>query len=149
MIAAHPALAWLAAGLALLVIEVVAPGVYMMWLGLAALGTGGVMLLVAPGFGWQVAVFAAFAAASIGVALRLRRATRTSRLNTAESGLVGRSARALSFQGREGRVRVGDSDWTARLAAGAPVPETGAVLRVVGVDGTVLVVGPGPQPANG
>ena len=37
------------------------------------------------------------------------------RLNTQQAGLAGRSATALTFQGREGRVRVGDSDWAARV----------------------------------
>ena len=35
-----PALMWLAGGLVLLVAEVVMPGVFLFWLGLAALGTG-------------------------------------------------------------------------------------------------------------
>ena len=36
-------------------------------------------------------------------------------LNTQQAGLAGRSATALAFHGREGRVRVGDSDWAARV----------------------------------
>ena len=142
MIQAHPALAWLAGGVLLLVIEVLAPGVFMMWLGLAALGVGVVVWLAEPAFAWQVVLFAVLAAIAIGIGLRLRRAARRSGLNTAESGLVGRSVGVLSFAGREGRVRLGDSDWPARLAAGAPPPRPGETLRVVGVDGTTLVVGP-------
>lgn len=137
------ALMWLAGGLALLVAEVLIPGVFLFWLGLAALGTGIVVQLFAPGFEVQVVAFGVFALLSIAVALRLRTREKGPRtVNTAESGLVGRSARALSFTGREGRVRMGDSDWPARVPADVPPPEPGAMLDVVGVSGTVLIVRP-------
>ncbi len=146
MIAAHAAEAWLAGGLVLLAAEALLPGIFLMWLGIAALGTGLVALLADPAFAWQVVAFALFAALTVGLALRLRRARPPARLNTAESGLVGRAATVLAFQGREGRVRVGDSDWSARLADGAPAPERGSRLRVLAVEGTMLVVGePGAE----
>jgi membrane protein implicated in regulation of membrane protease activity len=56
--------------------------------------------------------------------------------------LAGRAATALIFHGREGRVRVGDSDWAARVPTDVPQPDPGARLRVEGVDGTVLIVRP-------
>jgi membrane protein implicated in regulation of membrane protease activity len=135
--AEHAALIWLIAGVGLLL-----PGLFMMWLGLAALGTGVITLLGDARFAWQVVLFAALAALAIGGALRLRRRAGPRMLNTAESGLVGRSALAITgFEGGEGRVRVGDSDWAARLVAGeAPAP-AGTRLVVRGVDGTVLRVG--------
>ena len=132
---------WLGAGLVLMLLEIVAPGVFLMWLGLAALGTGLVALVVAPGFALQVVVFAVFAAVSITIGLRVRAPRRAAHLNTPDSGLVGREAVALEFHGRTGRVRVGDSDWNARLASGTETPAPQAMLRVVGVDGTTLVVG--------
>ncbi|MDE2574230.1 MAG: NfeD family protein [Rhodospirillales bacterium] len=138
----HPALPWLVAGLLLLVAEILAPGVFLMWLGLAALGTGALVLLRDPGFAVQVVAFAVLAALSIAAGLRLRRRGPRPHVNTAESGLVGRTARALAFEGKEGRVRVGDSEWAARLASDAHPPKPGDILRVRGVDGTVLVVGP-------
>ncbi|CAH2604452.1 NfeD family protein [Rhodovastum atsumiense] len=143
MITIEPALLWLAAGLTLLGAEVFIPGAFLMWVGLAALGTGGLVLAVTPGFAVQVSCFAVLSAASIAIALRLRRRPRARPgVNTPDSGLVGRTAQALSFRGREGRVRLGDSDWPAQLAAGAAVPEPDAILRVVGVRGLVLVVEP-------
>ena len=131
---------WLGAGLVLMLLDVVAPGVFLMWLGLAALGTGLVVQVVAPGFAVQVVVFAVFAAISIAVGLRVRTPRQAAQLNTPGSGLLGREAVALEFHGRHGRVRVGDSDWSARLASGTETPAPQAVLRVVGVDGTTLVV---------
>jgi membrane protein implicated in regulation of membrane protease activity len=56
--------------------------------------------------------------------------------------LVGRPATALSFTGAEGRVRLGDSDWPARLVHGAHTPAPMTALEVVAVDGLVLLVRP-------
>ncbi len=113
----------------------------LVWLGLAALGTGLVLQDLTIGFATQVLVFAGFAAVTLSIGLRLRRTRAASGLNTPDSGLVGRQAVALEFHGRTGRVRVGDSDWSARLAAGTAPPAPQDELRVVGVDGTTLVVG--------
>lgn len=137
----QPGIWWLVAGVVLLVLEVFAPGVYLMWLGLAAIGTGGVTLWFEPGIGWQVVAYAIFAAITLSAGLRLRGSRRAAQLNTAQAGLVGRSARILTADATGIRVRVGDSDWAARLAHGVAMPAPGAVLRIVGVDGTTLVVG--------
>jgi membrane protein implicated in regulation of membrane protease activity len=132
---------WLLAGLVLLAVEIHAPGAFMMWLGLAACGTGLVVLATGMGFEFQVITCAILAAISLAIGLRLRRRP-PSQLNTQQSGLAGRSATALTFHGCEGRVRVGDSDWAARVPSDVPEPTSGSRLRVVGVDGTVLIVRP-------
>ena len=131
---------WMVAGLALLGLEMLLPGAFMMWLGLAACGAGLVTYLTDMSFEWQVISFGVLAAISLAVGLKLRRTP--TRLNTQHAGLAGRVATALTFTGREGRVRVGDSDWAARLATDVPPPEPGTRLRVDGVDGTVLIVRP-------
>jgi membrane protein implicated in regulation of membrane protease activity len=64
------------------------------------------------------------------------------RLNTQTAGLVGRPATAIAFDGRTGRVRLGDSDWAARVPHDVAPPEVGAHLRVSDVDGTTLIVRP-------
>jgi hypothetical protein len=132
--------AWLLAGLGLLIAEAVLPGAFLMWLGLAACGAGLLTLAGDLRFEWQVIAFAVLAAVSVAVGLRLRR--RRVSLNTQQAGLVGRTATALVFRGREGRVRVGDSDWAARLPPDVVEPTTGAALKVTDVQGTVLIVRP-------
>ena len=132
---------WLLAGLALMIAEAVLPGAFLVWIGLAAVGTGLLTLAVDLRFELQVILFGVLAAASLAIGLRLRRRKRSA-LNTQQAGLAGRTATALSFRGREGRVRVGDSDWAARLAPDTEAPAPGASLRVVDVDGTVLIVQP-------
>ena len=134
-------LSWLALGLVLLVAEIIIPGVFLMWLGLAALGTGAAAWLGMTNWGWQVAVFAVLSLGSIAIGLRLRRPPER-RVNMPESGLIGRVAHARAFEGREGRVRLGDSEWSAQMVHGAATPAPDARLRVVGVRGTVLVVQP-------
>lgn len=131
---------WIVTGLLLIIAEILAPGVFLMWLGLAAVGTGLVVLGLDIGFGLSVVVFGVLAAVSLAAGLRLRRPV--TRLNTQTAGLAGRRAMALSFDGREGRVRVGDSDWAARVPSGVAAPAAGAWLLVEGVDGTVLIVRP-------
>ena len=140
-----PALIWLAAGMVLLVAEVLAPGVFLMWLGIAALATGAVVQLLDPGLGVQAVAFAIFAALSLTLALRIRGRRQPTTLNTSQSGLVGRMARVLVVA-PELRVRIGDSDWSARLAKDTAAPEAGATLRVVGVSGTTVILGDGHKP---
>jgi inner membrane protein len=136
----HGWIIWLLAGLALLIAEMLVPGAFLMWIGLASIGTGLAAMTVVLGFGAQVVVFVALAAVTLAIGLRLKR--KPARLATERAGLAGRSAVVLQFHGREGRVRVGDSDWAARLAVGAPEPSPGARLLVESVDGTVLIVRP-------
>ncbi len=128
---------WIIAGVLLLVAEAPVPGLYLMWLGLAALGTGAATLALRLDFEAEVAVFAVLAGISVAVGWHLRR-PRAPVVNTPQSGLVGRTATALVFRGAEGRVQVGDSVWSARMVDEAE-PQAHAVLRVVGVDGTILL----------
>lgn len=138
-----PALIWILAGLLLLGAEILVPGVFLLWIGIAAVGTGLLRLFVDPPFWVSVVVFIGLLGAGIAVALRLRRAGQPRpRVNTPDSGLVGRIGVLIEPEAAGPRVRLGDSDWAARLprdAAGAP---PGTRVRVEGVDGTTLVVRP-------
>jgi membrane protein implicated in regulation of membrane protease activity len=139
----EPGLIWLLAGLALLGAEMLLPGVYLLWVGAAAIGTGLLLLAVAPGFAASVGVFLALLAAGIGASLAIRRrGGAPPRVNAPEAGLAGRHAVVIAVEGAGLRVRLGDSDWPARLPRGAAQPVPGSVVRVEAVDGTVLVVRP-------
>jgi membrane protein implicated in regulation of membrane protease activity len=48
----------------------------------------------------------------------------------------------IAAEGGALRVRLGDSDWAARLPRGVAMPEPGSPVRVEAVDGTVLIVRP-------
>jgi len=131
---------WIAAGLALLIAEMLLPGVFMMWLGLAACGAGLLTLAFEFGFAGQVISFGILAAFALSVGLRIRRPHQI--VHTESEGLIGRPATALVFQGRDGRVRLGDSDWAARVPPGIAPPDPGTRLRVAQVEGTILIVRP-------
>lgn len=138
-----PALIWILVGLLLLGAETLLPGVFLLWVGLAAIGTGVMLLLVTPPFWLTVTVFIALLAGGIAIALRLRRSDRPRpRVNTPDSGLVGRPGVLIDAGATGPRVRVGDSDWAARLPRDVADSPTGTRVRVEGVDGTTLVVRP-------
>ena len=139
----EPGLIWILIGLAALGAEMLLPGAYMLWVGTAAIGAGLTILLADPGFPLSVALFLALLAAGIVASLRMKRATPLGRrANAPEAGLAGRDATVISAEGGRLRVRLGDSDWSARTPPGVALPEPGARVRVEAVDGTVLVVRP-------
>ena len=128
---------WIGTGLVLLAAETMLPGVYLVWIGAAAVGAG----LAVVGLGWGFAgasvAFLALLAAGIGFSLTRRRAAPV--VNIQGAGLVGRAAVLIEAGPAGARVRLGDSDWPARLLAPA---EPGAALRVVAVENTTLIVEP-------
>lgn len=131
---------WIFCGLILLAAEMLLPGVYLLWVGLAAILTGLVLMAVGLSFGATVAVFLVFLAAGVAVALRLKRTLRPKpRINTPDSGLVGRHGVLLDDNPAAPRVRIGDSDWSARLPRDGGIA-VGARIRVDGVDGNTLII---------
>ncbi|MBK1661382.1 NfeD family protein [Paracraurococcus ruber] len=136
----EPGLIWILAGLLLLAAELALPGVFLLWVGLAAIGTGAVVLAALPPFGAVVGTFLTLLAGGIALSVRLRRRRPVARVNRPEDGLVGRHGMLQPLEDGGLRVRIGDSDWPARLPRDQRVPEAPMRVRVEGVDGTVLVV---------
>lgn len=132
---------WFIAGLLLMGLEILAPGAFMLWLGLAAIATGFVTALVDLSWQQTVIVFAALSLVSVLIGRRVlsERSQRTgeSALNDRVAKLVGRTfvLDAPIEQGR-GRVKVDDTVWRVE---GPDLPQ-GARVRVTGVDGTLLKV---------
>jgi inner membrane protein len=135
--------AWILLGLALAALELLSPGIFLIWLGLAAILTG----LVDGGLdlSWQASTLL-FAALSVAAVLAGRAISRpavqkddASALNRRGEALVGRSfTLEAPIAGGEGRVRVGDSSWRVT----GPDAPAGSAVRVVRVDGSTLVVEP-------
>jgi membrane protein implicated in regulation of membrane protease activity len=133
---------WLILGLLLIGLETIAPGVFLLWLGIAAILTG----LLDYGFdlSWQAA-FVAFAGLSVASVLVGRALTRRgmadgdNRLNRRGDALVGRRFRLDGpIVAGEGRIRVDDSVWRV---VGPDLP-AGQEITVLGIDGATLTVGP-------
>ncbi|WP_210496730.1 NfeD family protein [Microvirga antarctica] len=134
--------AWVILGIVLIGVEVMAPGVFFIWLGLAAIATG--LLAAAIGLSWQIAAltFAVLALLAVILGRWLMRAsaphdTQAATLNRRGEGLVGREfVLETPIEGGSGRIRVDDSSWrvTGRDRS------AGQRVRVVRVEGTTLVV---------
>ena len=131
---------WMILGTVLLALEILTPGVYLLWLGIAAILTGllSFALWEAGFWGWQVQILA-FLLLSIVSVVAGRRAFPTTGtedtdqplLNQRERQLVGRTATLEEpiVEGR-GRIRLGDTLWRVSgpdLPIGARVRVTAAV----------------------
>jgi membrane protein implicated in regulation of membrane protease activity len=135
--------AWAVAALLLFAAEVLAPGAFMLWLGLAAAVTFVIVLLLPMPLLAQVGLFVVLGLVSIQVYRTWfrGRGTRSDQplLNRRVAQLVGRVVpleRAI-VNGR-GRVQIADALWDVE----GPELPAGAAVRVVGADGTTLRVEP-------
>ncbi|MBO6506041.1 MAG: NfeD family protein [Kordiimonadaceae bacterium] len=133
---------WWSLAVILLAGEMVLPGVYLLWLGIA-MGVTGVFAWVAPDLGFQGhgLIFAFSATVSIYVGHRYfympGTAIKTEGINERGNSYVGQVFEVVvPIKNGRGHVKVGDSRWLAR----GPDLEKGALAKVVSVDGTVLVV---------
>lgn len=135
-----PIVAWGLAGLVLCGAEMLLPGVFLLWIGVAAIGTCATTAIFGLGGVGQLAVFVALALVLIAaVAARMRARPSRDAVNAPDVGLIGATCTAIDFQAGVGRVHLRDGAWQARLAGGGtPVP--GDVMRVVSLEGTTLVV---------
>jgi len=139
-----PAWMWLIGGVVLLIAEVIAPGFFLIFIGAAAIATGLLTLAVGLAVALQLAVFAVLAFLAVRIIGRHFYASRYD--YTSDPLLNDRVARLLgkvvvvvqAVDSHGGRVRVGDSEWSAR---GGPA-EVGERVRIVDVEGNCLKVEP-------
>jgi membrane protein implicated in regulation of membrane protease activity len=140
-IASHAALAWLAASVVLAVVELLSMDFVLLMFGFGALAAAAVAVLGAP-LWLAVAVFAIVSVALLFL-LRpalLHRLHSGPTLATGFSNLVGKPALVLqSVDSRDGRVRIGSEEWSARTADGRPI-DVGVEAVVVAIDGATAVV---------
>lgn len=131
---------WVVFGAALLALEVVSPGVYLLWLGVAAILTGALswQLWDFAFWGWQVqvVVFLILSLLSVLVGRRIFPSSGTDDtdqplLNQRAMQLVGRTATLVDgiVDGR-GRVRVGDTLWRV---TGPDLP-AGTRVRIISAE---------------
>jgi inner membrane protein len=136
------AAAWLGLAVALGIAELLIPGVFLVFLAVAAAITG-VALFALPELplAAQFGAFAVWSAVAVGVG---RRWYRDYPVETSDPLLNDRAARMLgeivtveeAIADGRGRVRVGDGTWPAR----GEDAEVGARVRVIRVEGAMVVV---------
>ena len=134
-------LAWALAGIALCGAELLHPGVFLLWIGLAAAATGAATWIGAFTPPVQIGTFLVCLALllTVPVLRHRRRPGYAGGVNAAETGLVGETCRAIAFDGLQGRVAFRDGTWLAHVVTGPP-PAAGATLRIMGLKGTTLLV---------
>lgn len=137
----EPGWLWAIGGVLLLIAEVLAPGFFLLFVGAAALATGAFTLLFDLGLAPQLALFALYTVLAVMLGKRFYAQPDTAdqnlRLNDPGKRLIGRSVVVVDpVDEHGGRVRVGDSEWTAR---GGPAA-AGERVIVTGVDGNCLTV---------
>ena len=146
---------WLTLGLVLAGLEMLVPGVYLIWLAVAAIITGVLTYTLELSMPAQVIDFVFL---SLIVAFSARRFLRDRPIESSDplmnrpgARLVGQTALVVqAIEHGSGRVRLGDSEWIAR----GPNIAVGERVRISGSEGAILLVEPltllsdeGTQPA--
>jgi inner membrane protein len=134
---------WAIAGIILLIAEIIAPGFFLIFVGLAAVLTGLFTLMFDLGLAPQLALFALYSVLAVMIGKRWYgepNATDANlRLNEPARRLIGKTVTVVgTVDEHSGRVRVGDGEWNAR---GGPA-EVGERVTVTAVDGNCLIVEP-------
>ena len=137
----EPGWLWTIGGLLLLIAEIIAPGFFLIFVGAAAIATGIFTLLFDLGLAPQLILFVIYSVVAVLIGKRWyaqpHDGDQDHSLNDPARRMVGRVVTVVeAVDAHAGRVRVGDSEWSAR---GGPAA-SGERVRVTGVDGNCLTV---------
>jgi membrane protein implicated in regulation of membrane protease activity len=133
---------WLICGLVLMALELLAPGVFLIWLGLAALLVGLLSFGTDPSWQTQILLFAMFAAAAVPL---WRRVARNSKAASQSHPFLNKRAEALVCRvftlekpilDGTGTIRIDDTVWRVT----GPDTPAGSRVRIVQADGASLTV---------
>lgn len=132
---------WLIVGVLLMALELLAPGIFLFWLGLAAFLVGMLSFIIAPSWQWQMLLFAVFAAAAVPIWRRVAQqnpgANPNPFLNRRTDALVGRVFTLdRPIVDGAGIVRVDDTVWRVS----GPDVAAGTKVKIVQADGASLTV---------
>jgi inner membrane protein len=132
---------WFIAAVLLFVVEIVAPGSFMMWLGLAALLVGAISLAVVWSWQAQLIAFAVFSVAAIPAwryfARKVERPVDRPFLNRRADGYVGRVFTLdKPIVDGVGTIRIDDTVWRV---SGPDCP-AGSRVKIARADGADLMV---------
>ena len=132
---------WAIGGLILLIAEMLAPGFFLIFIGVAAIATGIFTMLFGLGLAPQLILFVIYTAVAVLVGKRWyaqpHDGDQHHSLNDPARRIVGRVATVVAdVDAHGGRVRLGDSEWSAR---GGPAA-VGDKVSITAVDGNCLTV---------
>ena len=134
---------WLTLGMVLAALEMLVPGIYLIWLAVAAIMTGVLTLLLDLSVPMQIVDFVFLALIAAFSARRFLRdkpiMSSDPLLNRRGAQLVGEVALVTQpIEDGSGRVKLGDSEWIAR----GPDMAAGTRVRITGTKGVILMVEP-------
>lgn len=132
---------WLIFAVLLGIGEIILPGVFLIWIAIAAAITGVVAMLTGAALSWQVVLFAALCLIATYAGRRWYVdnpvESQDPLLNDRAARLVGEVVTVVEpIANGRGRVSVGDGAWPCR----GPDAQAGARVRVTGSEGAVLIV---------
>ncbi|CAN5136878.1 NfeD family protein [soil metagenome] len=138
---AHNPWSWMILAVLLGIGEIVIPGVFLIWVAIAAAVTGAVALVIGIALPAQIVLFAVLCLVSTYCGRRWYVgnpvASADPMLNDRAARLIGETVSVVeAIADGHGRVKVGDGVWNAR----GPDAALGAKVRVIGADGTCLMV---------
>jgi inner membrane protein len=139
LIAAMGSWNWLILGFVLIGLEMMAPGIFLFWLGLSALLVGGLSMATEPSWQAQMLAFALFAVSAVPLWRHFARTKSESApfLNRRTDALVGREfTLEKPIVDGVGTVRIDDTIW--RISG--PDIAAGSRIRIVQADGANLTV---------
>ena len=132
---------WLLAAALLGILEIFIPGIFLVWMAAAAAVTGIIVAVTGIALPFQLGTFALLAIAAVysGRSHYDRNPVDSDdpKLNDRTARLIGQTVEVVkAIEHGEGRVKVGDSVWSAR---GPDAPE-GSRVKVTGAQGNCLTV---------
>jgi hypothetical protein len=142
MLSIAPFWLWLVGALALMALETLAPGIFLFWMGLAALATAFLLMAVPMGWVGQLIAFAVFGLVAVLGGLWFQRrqrheATDAPFLNQRGAALVGRTVVLHSpIKDGSGQAKIDDTVWRVH---GPDLPK-GASVRIIAAEGARLTV---------
>ena len=139
----EPGWLWMIAGVLLLIAEIIAPGFFLVFIGAAAIAAGLFTVLFSLGIAAQLTLFVIYAIIAVMIGRKFYANAAVDAgdplLNDRAARLVGKSVTVIEeVNEHSGRVRVGDSEWSARGGPGS----VGERVRITGVEGNCLLVEP-------
>ena len=132
---------WLILAGLFLVLELLAPGIFLIWFGIAAGIVGALGLVFHVAWQWQLVLFAILSLLAVVIARKFFRAddeqSERPLLNRRAQQHVGKSYLvADAIENGRGKVKIGDTLWRAE----GPDAAQGARVKVTSADGATLMV---------
>lgn len=135
-----PMMAWLIIGAVLMLLELIVPGVYLFWFGVAALAVGGLLSFIPLGFIMQILLFAIFSVIAVIIGVKVYKGKdqdiTSQHLNQVRGKeYVGQTyTLTMDITNNNGQLPIGDSVWSIH---GENLP-AGTKIKITHLTGNTL-----------